>query len=101
MTISQARRWIRVLSEAIELASPQRTAPWAEAPTLWHGLAHHEHLAHGFGCDQPHEPTVGIDHADGGCRLFLQDAEGLVEAAALVHDWDIRGHGLANASLGP
>src|ERR1700722_15260113 len=65
----------------------RRPAPRAEAAALGQRVFDEQHLADGLRRDEAGEAAGGVDDADGGRGLLLQEPERLVEA---VPDFDRR-----------
>ena len=59
----------------------------------------HQHSSDGLGGDEADQPFGRVDDGHGRRRLFLQQAEGLVEAAPIIHSRDIAGHGVGDARV--
>src|SRR5262249_12932790 len=80
-------------------SSPCRRAPRAEAEALRPGLARPQHLADGLRRDQAHQAAACFHHAYGRGRFFLQQPEGVLEAATVADGRNVALHHLADDAL--
>src|SRR2546429_5269442 len=64
-------------SQAIgtDWSRPGRTRPRPKPRAFRQRFMQHQHLADGLGSDETHEPSVAVDHGDGGRRFFLRSEE--------------------------
>ena len=109
--VSELVRHDCVLGTWFESSQPHHAVPIyrsctgrsAPRPNLGAGrlrMVQHQHSSDGLGGDEADQPFGRVDDGHGRRRLFLQQAEGLVEAAPIIHSRDIAGHGVGDARVG-
>ena len=80
--------------------APAGLAPSPKWKAFGHGVAHHQHLAHGLRGDQAEQAAISIHNADRRSGLLQEDAEGLIEATAMIDGRNLARHDIADQCVG-